>query len=56
MDFLRRSIQPLLLEYLLPNKVVVLLGPRRVGKTVLIRQILSELTEPVLLLNGEDLN
>ena len=56
MDYLRRSIQPLLLEYLLPNKVVVLLGPRRVGKTVLIRQILSELTEPVLLLNGEDLN
>lgn len=56
MDYLRRSIQPLLLEYLLPNKVVVLLGPRRVGKTVLIRQILSELTEPVVLLNGEDLN
>ncbi|MCB9275257.1 MAG: ATP-binding protein [Lewinellaceae bacterium] len=56
MEFLRRSIQPILQEYLLPNKVVVLLGPRRVGKTVLIRQVLSEITEPVLLLNGEDLN
>jgi predicted AAA+ superfamily ATPase len=56
MDYLKRSIEPLIKEYLLPNKVLVLLGPRRVGKTVLLRQILSEITEPFLLLNGEDLN
>jgi len=30
------------------------LGPRRVVKTVLISKILSESTEPYLLLNGED--
>jgi len=41
-------------SYLRPNKVVVILGPRRVGKTVLIKKILSESEEPYLLLNGED--
>lgn len=42
-------------KYLRPNKVVVLLGPRRVGKTFLIQQILSETNEPYVLLNGEDI-
>ncbi len=56
MKYLERTIKPLLLEYLLPNKVVVLLGPRRVGKTVLIHQILNEITEPYMLLNGEDVS
>ena len=55
MDYLERTIKPQILEYLLPNKVVVLLGPRRVGKTVLISQILNEITEPYVLLNGEDI-
>ena len=55
MDYLERTIKPQIKEYLLPNKVVVLLGPRRVGKTVLVNQILSETTEPYLLLNGEDI-
>jgi predicted AAA+ superfamily ATPase len=41
---------------LVPNKVVVLLGPRRVGKTVLINQILEQTTDPYLLLNGEDIS
>ncbi|MCB0762685.1 MAG: ATP-binding protein [Flavobacteriales bacterium] len=44
-----------ILKYLRPNKVVVLLGPRRVGKTFLINQILSETSEPYLFLNGEDI-
>jgi len=56
MKYLERIIKPLVLEYLLPNKVVVLLGPRRVGKTVLINQVLNEITEPYLLLNGEDIS
>ncbi|MEM9932697.1 MAG: ATP-binding protein [Bacteroidota bacterium] len=56
MSYLKRSIQSLLTSYLLPNKVVVLLGPRRVGKTVLLQQILSDISEPYLLLNGEDIN
>ncbi len=52
-NFLNRDIKAQILEYLQPNKVVILLGPRRVGKTILIRQILSDCTEPYLLLNGE---
>ena len=38
----------------MPGKVVVILGPRRVGKTFLLNQILSKMTEPYLLWSGED--
>jgi len=54
--FLNRAIKLPILESLLPNKVVVLLGPRRVGKTILIKQLLEEVTEPYLFLNGEDVS
>lgn len=54
MEFIPRILESQVKEYLKPNKVVVILGPRRVGKTVLIRKIASETTEPYLLLNGED--
>ena len=37
-----------------PNKVVVLSGARRIGKTVLLKQIQQDLKEPFLFLNGED--
>jgi predicted AAA+ superfamily ATPase len=50
----KRSIENQVIDYLRPNKVVVLLGPRRVGKTVLIQQILKQVSEPYLLLHGED--
>ena len=53
---LKRSIEQQILESLVPNKVIVLLGPRRVGKTVLISQILDQITEPYLLLNGENVD
>lgn len=56
MKYLERTIKPLVNESLIPNKVVVLLGPRRVGKTILISQILEEITEPYLLLNGENIS
>ncbi|MEM6878158.1 MAG: ATP-binding protein [Bacteroidota bacterium] len=45
-----------LLRFLRVNKVLVLLGPRRVGKTVLLRQLIEKLDEPYLLLNGEAAN
>lgn len=51
---LTRHIEQQILESLVSNKVVVLLGPRRVGKTVLIQQIIAQLNAPYLLLNGED--
>jgi len=55
MNFIPRTVESQVKKYLRPNKVVVILGPRRVGKTVLIQKILSETTEPYLLLNGEDI-
>lgn len=54
MDFIPRFVEPQVKRYLKPNKIVVLLGPRRVGKTVLLRKITSESSEPYVLLNGED--
>lgn len=54
MDLVKRSIEEQILESLIPGKVVVLLGPRRVGKTILLQQVIESLDEPYLLLNGED--
>lgn len=55
MKAVQRAIKNELLDSLEPNKVVVLIGARRVGKTVLIKEISEELSEKVLLLNGEDI-
>jgi len=56
MQNVERSIKENIKEQLQPNKVLLLLGPRRVGKTVLIKSILDELhDEKVLKLNGEDM-
>jgi hypothetical protein len=54
MQLIKRQIEDRVVEHLQPNKVVVLLGPRRVGKTILIKQILQRVSEPYLLLHGED--
>ncbi len=54
MFLIERQITAQLLDAITPNKVVVLLGPRRVGKTVLLKQIIAQRKEDVLLLNGED--
>jgi predicted AAA+ superfamily ATPase len=54
MTLFQRSIEEQVLKSLVPNKVILLLGPRRVGKTVLIKQLIQRLKEPYLLLNGED--
>ena len=54
MKLIKRIIEDQVRKNLIKNKVVVLLGPRRIGKTVLIKQLIKTLTEPFLLLNGED--
>ena len=54
MKLVNRIIEPQILESLTSNKVIVLIGPRRVGKTILIEQITRKAEEPYLLLNGED--
>lgn len=56
MQLLYRTIEAKLLASLVPNKVIVLLGPRRVGKTVLINKVIEQLEEPYLLLNGENID
>lgn len=54
MELITRILEDQLIKSLIPQKVVILLGPRRVGKTVLIKQVIERLQEPYLLLNGED--
>ena len=56
MNYLVRDISENIIKKLKPNKVVIVLGARRVGKTVLVKEILEKLSEPVLSLNGEDIN
>jgi hypothetical protein len=54
MKYLEREIFGKFMKKLVANKVLVLLGARRIGKTVFIGQVLEKLDEPYLLLNGED--
>jgi uncharacterized protein len=56
MKYLVRDISKNVIKKLQPNKVVIIFGARRVGKTVLVKDILNQITEPVLVLNGEDIN
>ena len=49
-----RTIFPPIQEQLQSNKVIVITGTRRVGKTVLLRQIQQQTKLPTLWLNGED--
>jgi len=54
MIYFERTIQSELLKRLQPNKVIVILGARRVGKTFLLKKLIGSMTDPYLLLNGED--
>ncbi|MEM8586207.1 MAG: ATP-binding protein [Bacteroidota bacterium] len=54
MELLQREIESQLIKALRPNKAVLLLGPRRVGKTVMLKKIASEQSGSTLFLNGED--
>lgn len=52
---IKRILDDTLRKALKPNKVLVLLGPRRVGKTELLKKFASESNEQVLFLNGDDI-
>jgi len=56
MDYLVREISDNIIKKLQSNKVVIVFGARRVGKTILVKEILDKVNEPVLSLNGEDIN
>ncbi|MBN2103824.1 ATP-binding protein [bacterium] len=55
MNIIPRILQDQVIRSLVPGKVNLIVGARRVGKTVLISEIMKKLEEPVLLLNGEDM-
>jgi len=42
-------------KLLSPNKVLVIYGPRRVGKTTLLKMFLKDITEKILFVNGDDI-
>lgn len=52
---INRVALDLVLQKIQPNKVIVLLGARRVGKTELIKKLIEKVTERVLFLNGDDI-
>lgn len=47
-------LQDKILESLTPNKAVLIFGARRVGKTVMMRQIVDSYSGRTMMLNGED--
>lgn len=51
---IKRLLQDRITTRIEPNKAVLIFGARRVGKTVLIRQLLSDFEGKTMLLNGED--
>jgi uncharacterized protein len=50
-----RICEKIVLKKLQANKVVVLLGSRRIGKTQLINKVIENSTEKFLFLNGDDI-
>lgn len=54
MHYIKRSIEETIQKYLKPNKVIVILGARRVGKTELIKHVLDKMSLKTMVLNGED--
>ncbi len=54
MDVIKRTIEKRIVERLAPGKAVLIFGARRVGKTVIIKQMVADYQGKTLLLNGED--
>lgn len=54
MDMIRRALQQRIEDRMKPQKVMLIFGPRRVGKTFLLKQILQSFKGKSLILNGED--
>ncbi len=50
-----RALESTIAAQLTSNKVILLVGARRVGKTVLMNQLAESFSGPTLLLNGDDL-
>lgn len=55
MSQIERDVKSVVIKKLQPNKVIVITGARRTGKTFLINDIVKDIDEPFILLNGEDM-
>jgi uncharacterized protein len=51
---IKRSLKKKIISRLQPNKVIVIYGPRQVGKTTLVKELLKEINEKYLFVSGED--
>jgi len=56
MEIKERELSIRIQKKLQAGKVLMLLGARRVGKTMLVNELLKKVDEPFLYLNGEDIN
>ena len=56
METIKRILQQEIEQRIRPSKVALIFGARRVGKTVLLREILNQYSGRTLLLNGESLD
>ena len=56
MDFIARTLQAKLVERLAPGKAVLIYGARRVGKTILLKEIFNKIEGKKMLLIGEDMD
>ena len=54
MKSINRLLQSRIAERIEPNKAVLIFGARRVGKTILMHQLISNFEGKTMLLNGED--
>lgn len=54
MEYIKRSIQNRFLKRMKANKVLVLLGARRTGKTTFVREMIKSSGQTVFFLTGED--
>jgi len=56
MTIIQRYLEQVILNKLKPNKVIIIVGARRVGKTELVKQLLTKLAEKPMILNGDDID
>ena len=56
MDFIARTLHAKIEERLAPEKAVLIYGARRVGKTILLKEILDKIEGKKMLLIGEDMD
>jgi len=56
MNYIERSIEKKILDSLKLNKVILVYGARRVGKTEMIKHLVGKYSEKYLWLNGDDMD